>query len=181
MLSTGSAFDCLNALISFVRRDMGIGGVRAESVVSEKPIDSGRIDVFAEGTWQQGGTDILWCMAIEAKIGSGERDEQLSTYDEWVNDKFGDREIILVFLTPDGRDSRTGSAERKWLPLSFAKLAGVFRNELSGFRDKPGYHFLRYYLTGVLHDVCELKVPMRQDCDDPYSANDYLKQVLGNF
>ena len=104
--------------------------------------------------------------------------EQFSQYDQWLNDQTADRDVIRVFLTSDGRSCRTSSAE--WLPLSFANLAGVFRKEILALRDKPGYHFLRYYLTGVLRNVCrQLPVPIEENCNNPYLANDYLEKVLG--
>jgi hypothetical protein len=173
----GFGFRLLNALIAFLRPNEGIRRVRAETVKSEFVMGTGRIDIFAEGSWDQDARDVSWCMAIEAKIDADEGQEQLSQYDQWLNEQTVDRDVIRVFLSPDGRSSRTSSAE--WFPLSFANLAGVFRKEILGLRDKPGYHFLRYYLTGVLRDVCRLPVPIEKDCSNPYLANDYLEKVLG--
>jgi hypothetical protein len=154
-----------------------------KKVESEYPISqgssatgSGRIDIFAEGDWEEFGKEFFWRLAIEAKIDAEEGEEQLSQYDDWLEQNSQPVELIRVFLTPDGREPRTGSA--KWQALSFVDLAGIFRH-VRGLQDKSGYHFLRYYLTGVLQDICGFKVSIGSDCENPYDAVDYLRLVLG--
>ena len=44
--------------------------------------------------------------------------------------------------------------------------------------DRPGYHFLRYYLAGVLQDVCGWGHMATLDAADPYALFTYLKTVL---
>ena len=113
---------------------------------------------------------------IEAKIDAEEGDEQLSQYDYWLEQYAQPKEVIRVFLTPNGRAPRTSRAE--WKVLSFVDLASVFRRVLPDLQDKPGYHFLRYYLTGVLQDICGCPASISSDCENPYTAVDYLKSVL---
>jgi hypothetical protein len=44
-------------------------------------------------------------------------------------------------------------------------------------RDSAGYHFLRYYLAGVLMDVYGWKLPNKRDTDDPYGVVDYMNAI----
>ena len=112
---------------------------------------------------------------IEAKINAEEGEEQLSRYDNWLKQYFESTEVHRIFLTPNGREPRTSSS--KWHALSFVELASVF-GRVPGLQGTPGYHFLRYYLTGVLRDICGLPVPLTSDCKNPYLAVDYLRSVL---
>ena len=113
---------------------------------------------------------------IEGKIDAGEGEDQLARYDEWVERRTPADHTLRVFLTADGREARTSS--EGWQSLSFLELATVFRRTVTELRDRPGYHFLRYYLTGVLRDVCGVPVPVSADCADPYAAVEYLRSVL---
>ena len=38
---------------------------------------------------------------------------------------------------------------------------------------------LRYYLAGVLQDVCRWPFPIKDDCRDPYSVVSYMKRNQG--
>jgi len=140
-------------------------------------VPSGRIDVLAQGHWDESGSEVPWLLVIEAKIDADEGEDQLSRYDDWLRRYGESTEVVRVFLSPNGRAPLTGSAE--WKPLSFDKLASIFGRALSGLENTPGYHFLRYYLTGLLRKVCRLPVPISADCQNPYVAVAYLQTVLG--
>jgi hypothetical protein len=179
----------LEAVIAHVLNGRAISELRVDRVESEFPIffgpdftDSGRIDIFAKGSWNQSGTRQPWVVAIEAKIDAMEGAEQLSLYDQWLDGCCESSEvvpeIIRVFLTPNGREPSTGSPG--WQTLSFVDLAGVLWHVL-GLSDKPGYHFLRYYLAGVLRDVCGLALVLSVDTRNPYPAVDYLQSVIGDI
>ena len=136
-----------------------------------------RIDIFAEGVWiNENGKRIPWMMALEAKIDAWEGEEQLTRYDAWLDSRVGDREVLRVFLTPDGR--QPSMAVQEWFPLKFQELAEAFRLSFDELRDKPGYHYLRFYLAGVLRDVCGWPIPIRTDCIDPYSVLSYIKHAI---
>ena len=64
------------------------------------------------------------------------------------------RETYRIFLTPDGRKPESGCDE--WKAFRFLKLVQIFRKVYGGLRNAPGFHFLRFYLAGVLQDVCRL-------------------------
>jgi hypothetical protein len=137
--------------------------------------DLGRIDILAEGCWEESGKEVSWRLALDAKIDAEEAEKQLSRYDEWLEQCAQPAEVIRVFLTANGREARTSSAQ--WQTLSFSELVSVFRR-VPGLQEKPGYHFLRYYLTGVLRDVCGWPIPIGSDCQNPYAAVSYLESVL---
>lgn len=157
--------------------------IEIQNVESERLIDgprvfetTGRIDILAEGSWiGKGGKRIPWVLVIEAKIDAEEGEEQLSWYEDWLDAAAGNRQVLRVFLTPDGREPETGRQD--WFPLKFQELVETFRSVFDELRDKPGSHFLRFYLAGVLRDVCGWPVPIRSDCADPYSVLSYLRHV----
>jgi hypothetical protein len=180
----GFGFQLLEALLLHLLegravRLTSVNKVESEYTVSCGPTykEGGRLDIFAEGRWEEMEKEISWRLVIEAKIDAAEGEEQLSLYDGWLEADPSSTEVFRVFLTPDEREPQTGSAE--WKALSFSDLASVFRRSSAGLQDRPGYHFLRYYLTGVLRDVCRLPIPLSPDCDNPYAANEYLQTVLG--
>jgi hypothetical protein len=179
----GFGFRLLAALLSQFANGRQVRLTHVTKVESEylihggpSSMDAGRIDVLAEGRWEESGKEVSWRMVIEAKIDAWEGEEQLARYDDWIESNTQQTEIIRVFLTKDGRKPDTGSEE--WQCLSFLDLAGVLRHASSGLETQPGYHFLRYYLTGVLRDVCGLPVPISTDCADPYAAVDYLRSAM---
>lgn len=172
----------LEALLRHLLKGRRIRLTQVDQVESEYPVDcgparaeAGRFDVLAKGRWEEIGKEVSWLLVIEAKIDAEEGEEQLSQYDDWLERYPQPIEVLRVFLTPDGRKPLTGSAE--WQVLKFVDLASAFRR-VSGLQDTPGYHFLCYYLTGVLRDICRLPVPISSDCKNPYTAVDYLKSVL---
>jgi hypothetical protein len=134
-----------------------VASVRAEQPVDGSDDGDGRIDVFAEGT-RRGKP---WVLAIEAKVYAGESEKQLDRYSEW--------------LTPEGRDAETGGG--LWTPLSFLDLAAAFRSRWQELRPAPGFHFLRFYLAGVLRDVCGWELPLDKD-SNPYRVDMRLQWLL---
>jgi hypothetical protein len=137
-----------------------------------------RIDVFAEGDWTgQGGKRIPWRLVLEAKIDALEGEEQLSRLDDWIDSLEDDRQTLRVFLTPEGRKPDT--SQKKWFPLKFQELVETFRAASEELRNEEGYYYLRFYLAGVLRDICRWPIPMRPDYHDPYSVLDYLTPLTG--
>ena len=152
--------------------------LRVERVAPEFMIGTseamGRLDVVAEGTWEgaEGGG---WLLVIEAKVGATEGEGQLDKYDKWIEFNAGGRKPYRIFLTPQGRKPEGGCEE--WTALSFLELVKTFRKVYADLVHSPGFHFLRFYLAGVLHDVCHLPRKVGEDAADPYAAASYLKAV----
>jgi PD-(D/E)XK nuclease superfamily protein len=146
--------------------------------ISSERIGYGRFDIVAEGTWMPVAQEpVKWLLVIEAKIDAWEGERQLARYDEWIEAHAGNRRALRVFLTPDARASATACEE--WTALSFLRLACILRGAFKDLQDKPGYHFLRFYLTGVLKDICRWSIPVGDPdhCADPYGVVEYLKTV----
>lgn len=174
------------------RKEHGFGSVLIDALLSrisgkslptevrrvegELPLGGhGRLDLFVEGDWiGADGQRNPWALLLEAKIDAWEGDDQLSRYERWLDKHALSHgcETFRVFLAPIGRHSDTSTQD--WSSLSFEELAETFRSVLGKLTRTPGYHFLRYYLAGVLRDVCQWPIPIRSDCPDPYSVLSYL-------
>jgi hypothetical protein len=173
----------LGALLGHLAKSLDYTDISVQEVLAEHRLllsgkSLGRLDVFGTGTWTTStGATGNWLLAIEAKIDAGEGDNQLERYDEWINAHSAGREVFRVFLTPSGRGS--GAEGTDWLPMSYLDLVRVFRKQYPQLRDRHGFHFLRYYLTGFLKDICRWNVPVAvpDTCDDPYGMVSYLKTV----
>ncbi len=172
----------LKALLAHLCRPSILSSVQLEKIQSEYPIDNGRIDVVAQGKskGQEGSWDD-WLLVIEAKVDANEGEQQLRKYDKWIRKNRHGRAVFRVFLTAEGRKPETSDEE--WMPMSFLHLACIFRAVYKSLEHQPGYHFLRYYLTGVLKDVCRWSLPVRDSasCEDPYSFVEYLKAVYASI
>jgi hypothetical protein len=178
----GFRFRLLKALLLYLLEGRSISLTGVDRVEREYPVrcgptEKGRIDILAEGRWEEQGNEVPWRLVIEAKIDAEEGDQQLSLYDDWLELSPQPAEVLRVFLTQDGREPQTSLAG--WQPLSFLELASLLRRVSAGLEDRPGYHYLRYYLTGVLREICGLPVPVSAACENPYAAVDYLQSVLG--
>jgi hypothetical protein len=153
--------------------------LRVERVESEVSIDGasakGRLDVLAEGRWEDGERS-GWMLVIEAKVDAWEGKDQLQKYEAWLRSNRAGRQVFQVFLTPDGREPDSGAG--KWERFSYPELVRTFRAVYGRLRLAPGFHFLRFYLAGVLQDVCRWPRKIEQDdAPDPYAIASFLKSL----
>lgn len=134
---------------------------------------SGRTDIWVEGEWDSGSK---WLLIIEAKIFSSEGENQLANYEEMAS-QYGKRgyEIFRVFLTPRGE--MPVSATGIWLPLSFSQLAILLWSCSIPLREKPGYHFLRYYIAGIFRDILGCPIGLESARDHPFDLFPFLKAI----
>jgi hypothetical protein len=135
----------------------------------------GRLDILAEGEWDNGDTPVPWMLAIEAKIDAWEGEGQLPKYDVWLAKYARGRQLLRVFLTADGRLPEDGGDE--WKALSFLALVQILRKPYASLRGTAGFEFLRLYLAGVLQDICGFPAMHAEKAADPYSLAAYLKTV----
>jgi hypothetical protein len=140
---------------------------------------SGRLDILATGRFaKHSGIDLPWVLLIEAKIDASEQPNQLERYEQWVDARHPDALFVRVFLTPDGRPAESGSGN--WKAMSFLSLACALRRAYGMLSEEnPGYHYLRFFITGVLSDICgwRLPLPRAHACLDPYGYLEYLRTV----
>lgn len=163
------------------------GPTDPSSIIVEKcepefAIADGRLDVLLQGTARRidDESSWSWLLMIEAKIDANEGVQQLKRYDKWAQKYSHGRDILRLFLTPDGRPAET--ADDDWTPISFLDLACLFRKHCPDLGHKPGYHFLRYYIAGVLKDIYHWNLPIGDPefLDDPYNFLEYLEAVFGD-
>jgi hypothetical protein len=177
----GFGITLIVALLRHLSGEDWSAGLRVERVQSEYLIGGssakGRLDVLAEGAWEDGQRN-GWVLVIEAKVDAGEGEGQLPKYAKWLRANAAGRECICVFLTPDGRAPDTSETDaEEWEALSYLELVRVFRDVYGGLRRAPGFHFLRFYLAGVLQDVCHWPRNIGDGSADVYAVAAYLKAV----
>ena len=85
--------------------------MRDISVVVEQVITAERrIDVYV----QIGGGDAAHCLAIENKPYSGDQENQIKDYLEYLKEKYGER-FLLIYLSPKGKGPSERSIHKKEL------------------------------------------------------------------
>jgi hypothetical protein len=147
--------------------------VKAERFFRDSDTEGvGRTDVWVEAV----RNDRPWLLVIEAKIDAQEGSDQLASYNkaiaDWERTHVDCQETTRVFLTPDGREPSSGSPE--WKPLSFKSMARAFCRTLSSLRGREGYHFLRFYLSGVFRDILDLPTGTNAGDHNRYKLLAYL-------
>lgn len=169
----------LAALLGWYTGQGHFDRVDVEQVAAEHPLEGaagkGRLDVMAKGEWEIAGQRVRWVLVIEAKIDAWEGGGQLDKYDEWLRSHADGREPFRIFLTTDGREPEGGCDD--WKALRFLKLVQIFRKVYGRLDKAPGFHFLRFYLAGVLQDLCHLPRNVSEDAPDPYAVASYLQTV----
>ena len=183
----GFGHKLLEALLRQLARPILFDRLQVKHVTSEHTLKGsagqGRLDVLAEGEWEVAGQREPWVLVIEAKVDASEGNGQLDKYDEWLTRQRVGYRPYRVFLTPDGRSPETdddkapNARDNKWEPMSYLELVRIFRPVYDKLRDMPGFHFLRFYLAGVLQDVCGLPRHVSPDAPDPYAIAAYLKST----
>jgi hypothetical protein len=159
----------LRALLASLTGEPTLELMETDGVVAEEAAGGGRLDIFGCGKWRHRGSQPRpWVLAIEAKVDAVEGYEQLGRYRRWLESQTAGAEVLCVFLTPSGWVPQTSGSD--WQPLSFLDLARTLRAASADLRNRAGYHFLRYYLSGLWQDICGWPLPLRADCPDPYSV-----------
>jgi hypothetical protein len=169
-------------LVALLRRLAGrdqFDRLHVERVECEFPLHvtggRGRLDVLAEGVWESTAEPVPWTLIVEAKVDAWEGEGQLVKYDNWCRVHAAGRECYRVFLTPEGHAPDTGVEE--WESLSYLDLVRIFRGVYDSLRAAPGFHFLRFYLAGVIQDICRWPKDVTDSAADPYAVASYLKTL----
>lgn len=112
-------------------------------VYPEYPLDEyGRIDILITAP------ELL--VAIENKVDAGEGIDQIRRYQEWMGlEKNKQNKKTLVFLTPDGRESKTANPKSIFIPflLSYAELAEIFSPLIHTIIPCPVRAVIEQYIT----------------------------------
>ena len=110
--------------------------------------DSDRVDLTVEGR-----QFLVW---IEAKTGSAERKDQIRNYSALLSQKTRARRLsssqaTLVFLTPTGRDARTGQAK----PLSWLTVARALQSASDRVENDVLKNIVGQYAQFLREEVCQ--------------------------
>ena len=146
----GRAIECDSPDLKCVKSRIFGGGTRLSRVESELWLTrSCRADVFVEGYTSEG---LVLNVVIEAKILACEGKDQLPKLLAATKapNKLG------VFLSPSGDAGKGG--EDAWARLSYISWARELLRLLPGVRGLPGAAFLQMYVTGLLEDVCGMRL-----------------------
>lgn len=132
----------LRAVLAWHPESLDCTRLRSTMVSKEHHISGvGRLDILAEGEWDNGETPVHWLLAIEAKIDASEGEGQLAKYDRRLTKRARGRQLLRVFLTADARLPEDGGEE--WKALSFLKLMQILRKPYASLRGAAGFEFLR--------------------------------------
>jgi len=156
------------------------------NTVNEFPIsgERGRLDIHVRGEWKLAGAPegIPFRIIIEAKIDAGEGEDQCEHYEDHAQLTEEECEqVCFVFLTHDGRQAEsTKSHGKKWICVSFIELMAMFRPHLTSLRHKPGFEFLRHYMSGVLQELYHIECGRPELTSNLYLIGLYLGQTDSN-
>lgn len=143
-----------------------------------------RIDVWIEGQVHKPDTEttVNWLVVIEAKVEIDESENQLADYEEEARKYVKDAgnaflEPLFVFLTKDGHEGTT-SAKGKWQPLSFQHITEILWCATQNNPAAPGFHLVRYYLSGILSDIYGWPLPMNEETTHgKYAAVEFIRSI----
>ena len=143
--------------------------------------DAGRTDIWVEGSWRESGGRKPGLIVIEAKVDSSEGEDQLARYNAEIDRRrkeHSSENVCRIFLTPDeGREATTG---KNWKALSFCQLARALCDAADSLKNKPGYHYFRFYVAGILRDILRLPIGKSPARGDPggYRLLGFLEKKL---
>jgi PD-(D/E)XK nuclease superfamily len=103
--------------------------------------DSGRTDIWIEGSYGKRSNSEPWLVVIEAKIGASEGDRQLDRYNVEIKKwraKYRSDNVHQIFLSPEGKEATSGKG---WQSVSFSRLARIFLGRSSPACDETGLPF----------------------------------------
>jgi hypothetical protein len=87
----------LRAVLAWHPEGLDSKRLRNTKVSKEHNISSvGRLDILAEGDWDNGDVPVPWLLAIEAKIDSWEGEGQLPKYDRWLGKYARGRQLLRI-------------------------------------------------------------------------------------
>lgn len=121
----------------------------------------GRLDIIINCKLKNHEKETNGIVLVEAKVGAKKEEDQLKRYKQWlakhrVGRRMKNCDILLVFLSQKKDTDKT-----LWKNLSYLELVESFSKVLSSNTEKTaGYHFLRYYLAGIMIDILGWPLPI---------------------
>lgn len=122
----------------------------------------GRLDIIINCKLKSNDIETKGVVLVEAKVDAKEGENQLESYEQWLTEYCEENQItegdrLMVFLS---RHKETTTNKKKWAHLSYLNLFESFSKVLANNTEKHGYHFLRYYLAGIMMDILEWPLPI---------------------
>lgn len=100
--------------------------------------EKGRFDIFIEGKMD----NKPFTFAVEAKIDSTERNEQLEIYNKYLADK---PKVIKLYLTIDEKKA----SSKDWKSISWLKIVNILVNTIQHNQKQAGYEFICYFISSI--------------------------------
>jgi len=120
----------------------------------------GRLDIIIKCKLRNPEEETDGVVLVEAKVNVKKEEDQLEWYKQWLakyceENHLKSCNILMVFLSRN-----KGTDRALWKNLSYLELFESFSKVLSSNTNKHGYHFLRYYLAGIMMDILEWPLPI---------------------
>ena len=90
--------------------------------------------------------------AVENKVGSQEHTDQTKRYRETLSQEFPDHEHVLIFLTPEGDQSK----DPAWIPCSYSQIADLVDEICNAYKSTIGTDIntlMRHYSDAIRRHV----------------------------
>jgi hypothetical protein len=109
-------------------------------------------------------------VVIEAKIDANEGQAQTDRYRRDFGKSFP--VCTYVYLTPSGTQAMSAG----FTPIRYLELARALLRALPAGREAAGFHYARYFLAGVLEDLCEIHTSGK--IDEVLQSNSFALETL---
>ena len=116
-------------------------------------------------------------VAIENKIFSGEHDNQLDRYRQYIEKQYEGYDKVFIYLTPDGDDS---SDADNWVSLSYRMVYEAIEESKKEIRTTHEVEqFINYYLEILRRDVMDDQ-ELREICNKIYEKHKKALDLIYN-
>ena len=113
-----------------------------------------RYDIRISGKRTKGTTNPGFLIAIEAKINAGFGEGQLKKYDRDLKNK--SNKLIKICLTKESLEKT--DLPKDWISLTWNDVASILWNAIKGKENRPGYEYVRYYISSIYQDIYQNNV-----------------------
>lgn len=147
--------------------------VKAEAMISNA---KKRMDITI-GKLSSNGGNYQWQLVVEVKIDQEIELRQLQSYEELMP------KAKYILITPESEHKEyVKKYARKWTHIDVNDLIACLWNAIRDGKDEsqfPGYHIMRYYISGVMSDVLEWDMPFKSSTVGYiYDQLNYIDQFL---
>ncbi len=174
--------DLFSGVLDFVTRETKWpeGNYLVTSVKAERSTSDGkRTDIWVEGTVTPQRRTKKWLIVIEAKV-NAQLTDQLHSYEKEADDwqkKGNDRlQPCFVYLN-DGYSVDDETLSKVWVGLSFIKLFEIIWRKVNTHSSAAGFHFVRYYLSGILSEIEGWSLPLEADDHVDYEMIEFCNNL----